>query len=489
MDDFASAVRPLLVSQVAGIDEVDSVDRLSGGASQETYKIEVIFNGQPRRLALRRSAGGETEIPEDRPGLETEAKLFEAAAAAGVPEPQILHVLDPNDGVGRGFLMEWIDGETLGARIVRSPELADIRPQLAFQAGRVLAQIHQIDPVAAGLDQDLQTLTTEQFVVDTWQRYKDLGTPQPMIDYVGTWLLDNLPPMPEPRLVHNDFRNGNLIIGPDGIRAVLDWETSHLGDPMRDLGWICTNSWRFGQYDLPVGGFGHYDDLFAGYESVTHTKVDRSQVRFWEVFGSFWWAIGCLSMGEHFRTGPDPTVERPAIARRSSECQVDCVNLLIPGPVSLVDPVEPAADCSSTDLPRNSELIASVAGFLRDEVMADTSGRTNFLARVAANSLDIVQREFQYGPTHRHRELLSLKALFGLDKTDAGASPTHNQVDEQELGKLRWKLVNGLRDGTIGRSIPGLADHLRSVVTNQVAIDQPKYSGLSAAIGSADSGS
>ena len=105
---------------------------------------------------------------------------------------------------------------------------------------------------------------------------------------------------------------------------------------MRDLGWVCTNSWRFGCSELPVGGFGSYDDLFAGYEAVSGQAVAPGRVKFWEVFGSFWWAIGCLGMAKHYRTGPDNTVERPAIGRRTSECQVDCVNHLIPGPVELV---------------------------------------------------------------------------------------------------------------------------------------------------------
>jgi aminoglycoside phosphotransferase (APT) family kinase protein len=69
-------------------------------------------------------------------------------------------------------------------------------------------------------------------------------------------------------LVHGDFRHGNLIIGPDGVRAVLDWELAHLGDPMEDLGWICVNSWRFGEIDKPVGGFGSREELFAGYEAA-----------------------------------------------------------------------------------------------------------------------------------------------------------------------------------------------------------------------------
>ncbi len=122
-------------------------------------------------------------------------------------------------------------------------------------------------------------------------------------------------------------------------------------------------------------------------------EVNRNHVKFWEVYGSFWWAVGCLGMAEHYRTGPDQTVERPAIGRRTSECQVDCVNLLIPGTVTLV---EPARFDVPLDMPRTDELLLSVRDYLRGDVMDSTTGRTNFLARVAGNSLDIVLREITY---------------------------------------------------------------------------------------------
>jgi hypothetical protein len=244
----------------------------------------------------------------------------------------------------------------------------------------------------------------------------------------------------------------------------LDWEVAHIGDPMRDLGWICTNSWRFGRSDLPVGGFGEYADLFAGYESVSGTVVDPERVHYWEVYGSFWWAVGCLGMAEHYRHGPDQTVERPGIGRRSSECQIDCVNLLIPGEIELIG--DPGPD--STEMPRIDELLVSVRDFLREDVMAATEGRINFLARVAGNSLDIVLRDLALGPAHRAAELSRLEVLL----------ETHGGLEE-----LRAQLVSALRDG-MALDHPGLAEHLRQTVVNQVAIDQPRYSGFKTATGS-----
>lgn len=464
MSDFEQRLGACLARCIKGFVSLDKAERLSGGASQETYRLEVTTEQGTEVLAMRRAPGGEhVEATPGHPGLAVEALLMQSARAVGVPEPEIHYVLEPQDELGDGFIMQWLEGIALGAKVVRAPELDGVRDRLAFLCGEALGRIHSIDLHATGLEKHLDVMSPQAFIEQTWERYRAFDTAQPMIDYAGRWLQEHAPADFTPALVHNDFRNGNIMFSEQGIVAVLDWEVAHIGDPMRDLGWICTNSWRFGRSDLPVGGFGHYADLFAGYESVMGTPVDPERVRFWEVFGSFWWAIGCLGMAEHYRTGPDKTVERPAIGRRSSECQVDCVNLLIPGPVELVDP----AVAESSDMPRVDELIVSVRDFLRQDVMQETTGRSHFLSRVAGNSLDIVLRELASGDTAREAELAGLRRLLGAEDT---------------LQALRWQLTHGLRDGSIALESPGLAEHLRSTVVNQVAIDQPKYSGLKTAL-------
>jgi aminoglycoside phosphotransferase (APT) family kinase protein len=127
--------------------------------------------------------------------------------------------------------------------------------------------------------------------------------------------------------VHGDFRNGNLIFDQTGVAAVLDWELAHVGDPMEDLGWICVNSWRFGFIDKPVGGFGSFEDLAAGYEAGGGAPVDRGAARWWEVFGTIRWGAMCAAMTASFR-GADPSVERAMIARRTSETEIDLLRLL-----------------------------------------------------------------------------------------------------------------------------------------------------------------
>ena len=464
---FEKSLAQVLIREIPGCASLVSTERLSGGASQETYKLIITDASGNRSLCLRRALDGTgAEVESDlleSVGLPTEALLISRAREAYVPEPEVHYVLTEQDGLGEGFVMQWLEGETLGARIVRSPELDDVRPRLARQCGEILARIHAIDLKATGLREKLQTQTPENLVNQTWERYKRFNTPQPMIDYSACWLLDHLPTHYEATLVHNDFRNGNLMVNATGIIGVLDWEISHIGDPMRDLGWICTNSWRFGRADLPVGGFGIYEDFAEAYESTSGRKLNRDHIKFWEVYGSFWWAVTTLGMVERFRIGPDKTVERPAIGRRCSEGQIDCANLIIRGPVTLIDPPDQADD----DMPGIDELLVSVRDFLRADVMDSSRGRTQFLARVAGNSLDIVLRDRSLGTEHRRLELERLRLIF---------------ASKDGLLDLRWQLVNGLRDASIPLDHDGVIAHLRVTVANQVAIDQPRYSGLATAL-------
>ena len=461
----------ILARNIPDFQRLLRVDRLSGGASQETYRIAIDTTAGEKLLAMRRAPGGmKVEPVPSHPGLDVEALLMRSARAAGVPEPQVYYVLQEADDLGEGFIMEWLEGEALGARIVRAPNYAKLRPRLAYECGKLMARIHNIDLDATGLRSRLFEITPREFVEQSWERYRLLETPQPMIDFTARWLMAHLPVAPRMCLVHNDFRNGNFMVNEEKVVAVLDWEIAHIGDPMRDLGWICVNSWRFGG-EQPVGGFGEYADLFRGYEEVSGQPVDIEQVKFWEVFGSFWWAVGCLGMAEHYRSGPDKTVERPSIGRRTSECQVDCVNLMIPG---VVTPVQPNSTIQTLDMPRADELLTAVRDFLRADIMDSTSGRVNFLARVAGNALDIVIRENQLGGPARALELEKLRAFYGASAA------------ADDLETLRWRLTRALRDGTQDLEDERLHDYLRHAVVNQIAIDQPRYSGFKVATGQRD---
>jgi aminoglycoside phosphotransferase (APT) family kinase protein len=309
--------------------KVENLHRLSGGASQETWSFDAVVGGAVEPLILRRSPGGAARVTESSSAvpLETEAVVIEAARAAGVKAPRVRYVLTPEDGAGHGYVMDRLAGETIARKILRDAEFADARPKLARQCGEILARIHAVDPAP---------LCSVLPVVDgpsQLRRYRDLydayNYPHPMFEFAFKWLEPRMAGAKRQTLVHGDFRHGNLMISPKGVEAALDWELTHIGDPLEDIGWICTNSWRFGSAEKVVGGFGDLDDLLAGYADADGGAVDADDVRTWIVYGSLKWGVMCMTMYQGFRA--DGSVERATIGRRASETEIDLVNLIIHG--------------------------------------------------------------------------------------------------------------------------------------------------------------
>jgi len=322
------AVRAALAALAPRIDpaarDISGLKRLSGGATQEIWRFDLDTTEGYRPLILRRSRGGSHRSGMGV-GLVVEAQLIAAARACGVSAPEVLHVLTPEDGLGSGFIMEFVAGETLGARIVKQPSLAGARATLAHSCGQILARIHAIDI------SQFPTLArqTPADLIEQWRAaYGRDIVRRPVFDLAFHELSASCPPPPRnARLVHGDFRNGNLMIGPEGVRAVLDWELAHIGDPMEDLGWLCVNSWRFGRIEKPVGGFGEYADLYAGYEAAGGPPVNRAMARWWEMFGTLRWGVMCTGSLAAFRS-VDASVERAMIARRTSETEIDLLRLM-----------------------------------------------------------------------------------------------------------------------------------------------------------------
>ncbi len=287
---------------------IDGLRRLSGGASRETLS----FSADGRALILRKDPPGAVAG-----GLAREADLLRAARTAGVPVPDVIASGDGDDGVGSPYIvMNHVEGETIARRILRDDEYADARPLMARQCGEILAAIHSIPTDATdGLPDD-----------DPLEKYAGVyamfDEAHPTFDLALKWLRARRPLTTRRTLVHGDFRNGNLIVGPEGVRSVLDWELAHIGDPIEDLGWLCANAWRFGGA-LPVGGFGTYDDLVAGYEAASGVEVDRDALNWWEAAANLSWGVICITQAATHRSGAVRSVELAAIGRRVCETEWD----------------------------------------------------------------------------------------------------------------------------------------------------------------------
>jgi aminoglycoside phosphotransferase (APT) family kinase protein len=183
-------------------------------------------------------------------------------------------------------------------------------------------------PLADVADLALPTASTTEALARTFANYRRFGVDSPVFDLAFAWLKERVTDRPADTLVHGDFRSGNFLVAPAGLVAVLDWELAHLGDGHEDLGWLCCNSWRFGVWERPVGGFGARDELYAAYEAAGGGAVDRARAALWEVWGTLKWGLSCLHLGDDHVSGRLRSVERAAIGRRVSEVELDLMHML-----------------------------------------------------------------------------------------------------------------------------------------------------------------
>lgn len=258
------------------------------GGSNRTLLFSLLDGAAGRRLVLRQ----ETMAEEYTPFLPsaTQYAVVEVAHRHGVPVPEPIFELDANDDLGAGYVMAAVVGESLPKRLLHDTAFAPARAKFLQQAGAALARLHAINPAEFEV---LESVADSGDPLAAQIGYYDsYGEPHPAIDLALRWLDRSRPPAPRRVPLHGDFRTGNMLVDPDeGLRAILDWECAHLGDPMADFGWFCTRSWRFGLTDRPAGGFGSRDTLYAAYEAAGGGEVDRDAARWWEVFGLMRWAL------------------------------------------------------------------------------------------------------------------------------------------------------------------------------------------------------
>jgi aminoglycoside phosphotransferase (APT) family kinase protein len=266
-------------------------------------------------------------------GIETEAATLKLAEAAGVAVAHVHAVCaDPAYVGGPFFVTSQIAGETIPRQILR---LVDATPglgqKIARDIGASFARLHALDPALAHplLDRpQLGATTIEAGLLHVRAQIDLLLQPSPVFELAYAWL-DTHRPVPGERLtvVHRDCRNGNIIVGPDGLRAILDWEVAHLGEPMEDLAWVCVRMWRFRNDHLEVGGFGTRDDLRAGYEEAGGTWDDASFF-WWKLHATLRWGLGLAGQGRAHLDGTFRSIVMAGSGRRIGELEYDCLMLL-----------------------------------------------------------------------------------------------------------------------------------------------------------------
>ncbi|AMU93955.1 tyrosine protein kinase [Sphingopyxis terrae subsp. terrae NBRC 15098] len=437
MSDLSTLLPPFMM-RVAGTGDLSNLTRLSGGANMESWA----FDWGGGAYVLRRAPSA--EYMEGRPyGHPVEAALVRAAHAGGVKAPEVIGVLSDADGMGTGYVMRRVIAEVSPAKILAAPP-----PSLVADLGRELALIHALP--RAAIPAEIPVMDTAAALAELKARFLSYGGDRPAIALAVKWCEDHLPEPADPVLVHGDYRMGNVMVDADGLAAVLDWELAHLGDAHEDLAFGCMTVWRFGMLDKPAFGVGSLDDYFAAYEAAGGRPVDRDRFKYWLVYRTLWWALGCLQMGQAWRSGADTTVERVVVGRRTAEQELDIIRLLEGGAPAAERgaplPPSPAAAAAPVGEPTTQEMVQAVRDWLGEAIKPQAEGHGKFQVAVAMNALGIVMRDLGAG-------------IRAEDKALAG----------------------DILAGRVTLAEPGLLARLRRAVLDKCAVDSPKYAALAAA--------
>jgi aminoglycoside phosphotransferase (APT) family kinase protein len=399
--ELAAALRGIL-----GPVTVEGVTRMTGGASRETWAFDAVgADGSRTALVLRRDPPGR---PGEPGSMSREASAISAARAAGLAVPEVLLCTDEPELWGSaGLVMRRVPGETIARRILRDDAYRRAREVLAGQLGTFAAGLHALRPPAG--------LPVTDPVQDLRATYGTFGPPSEVFELAFAALQASPPPARGPVIVHGDLRLGNLIVGPESLRAVLDWELVHAGNPAEDLGWLCVRAWRFGA-GPPAAGVGTREELLAAYRAAGGADISLDELRWWEILGTLRWGVICMSQAWAHLSGAHRSVELAAIGRRVCEQEWDLLLLLAPEAAARAAArrPRPAGGPQPAPAPHGrptaSELLDAVRGFLTDQVMPATTGQLAFHARVAANVLGIVARELELGAIAPEAELADVVA-------------------------------------------------------------------------------
>jgi aminoglycoside phosphotransferase (APT) family kinase protein len=269
---------------------VHSLARIPGGASRETYRFRAHYTKDgaqiERGLILRRDPPASL-IETDRA---TEFRAYQAFHKLGLPVPEPIALELEGDALERPFfIMEEIENAQAANILLPDPYGAH-RQKIGEQFWRVLGQIARANPDDIGLG-DLGGARKDcaRHELDHWERVilEDEREPQPIARAAIRWLKRNLPPQAQKiSLVHGDYRTGNFLFDGDGnIRAILDWEMAHLGDPLEDLGWALDPLWSHGDPAHPAGTLPRAEALRI-WEETSGMKADAQALHWWEIFAS-----------------------------------------------------------------------------------------------------------------------------------------------------------------------------------------------------------
>lgn len=309
--------------------QINALTPLAGGASRESWRIDAVIDGKSEQFVLRKDLP--TTMHQEALSRSQEFSIMQSAFEAGVRVARMRFLCDDKSVLGMPFLiMDFVEGISIGRKVITAPELEHARAVLPEQLAEQLALIHTI-PITQHpfLSRPAEGVVASHAAIkQTYKILDNLGVYVPVFEHLLRWATYRAPSDPELTFIHGDFRIGNVLVKADGLGAVIDWEFAHIGNPAEEIGYFCMRDWRFGNDHLHAGGLSPRERFIKAYEEYSGRLIDRDAVDWWEVMGNIRWGIICLAQAHRYLSGAEKSVEYASLGRRSAEMQLEALNLI-----------------------------------------------------------------------------------------------------------------------------------------------------------------
>ena len=281
---------------------VISVDSIPEGHSGFTYFALIDDGGGPRRFVLRLPPpGARIAGPAD---VVRQGGIMAALHAAGMPAPSIPVMSSEPVVDGRPFiLMDAVDGTRIETAGVEQKPL-----DIAASAVKVLKRLHALPLDQTGIGDEAPVSLQAEMLRWLWLMERAPEELTGRSGELGGLLAAGVPAERRPTLVHGDYHYGNMLFRGAEVVAVLDWEIAQIGQPLLDLGCLCTLPHRRKYEGAPNPG-GAVDvaveDLFRLY------GVDAGEMRWYVGMSLYKYAaiLGYNLMLHRRGKRPDPMYE------------------------------------------------------------------------------------------------------------------------------------------------------------------------------------
>lgn len=324
-----SRLQIYLSAQMGESVQITDAKPLAGGASRDTWLFTIQHANTVEKIVLRRDLP--SQMFDEALTREQEYRLMDAAYQHGVKVAKMRYLCTDTTVLGSPFfIMDYVEGISIGRKVITAPELAAARQALPQQMAIELAKIHSLN--YQGLD-FLQRppdghSAASSIVEQVYWILDSLGVQNPTWEWTLRWASQHLPSPQALCFIHGDFRLGNLLVNEQGLSAVIDWEFGHLGNPDEELGYLCMRDWRFGNGQARAAGLTDRETFLQVYENASGRTVDRSAVDWWEIVGNIRWGVICMSQAQRHLSGAEQSVELASLGRRSAEMQLEALRLI-----------------------------------------------------------------------------------------------------------------------------------------------------------------